>query len=100
MQRANQPPHQSKKSDVQMAYVKTNYAMHDAMKVALTGDADIDFAKSMVPHHEGAVEMAKIVLEHGDDPKMRALAESVIRVQEAEIAFLKEWLKENPKEET
>ena len=42
-----------------------NDQMHAAMSVGLTGDADVDFVRGMVPHHEGAVAMAKLVLEHG-----------------------------------
>ena len=50
----------------------------------------------MIPHHQGAIDMAKVELEHGDDPQMRALAEKVIEAQTAEIAELKEWLEANP----
>ena len=66
------------------------------MHMEPTGDADKDFAMMMIPHHQGAIDMAKAELEHGDDPQMRALAETVIEAQEKEIAELKEWLAANP----
>ena len=66
--------------------------MHADMAVPLTGDADVDFVRSMIPHHEGAVEMAKIVSEYGDDPEVRKLAADIIAAQESEIAWMKDWL--------
>jgi uncharacterized protein (DUF305 family) len=66
--------------------------MHVDMGVALTGDADVDFARGMIPHHQGAIDMARIQLAHGTDPDMRALAEAVIAAQEAEIARMKAFL--------
>ncbi|MGR3496619.1 CopM family metallochaperone [Citreimonas sp.] len=77
------------------AYRAANLAMHEAMDFALTGDADVDFARGMIGHHRGAIDMARIVLEHGEDPGLRQLAEEVIAAQEAEIAYLENWLAEN-----
>lgn len=74
------------------AYAAANAKMHTDMAVELTGDADLDFIRSMIPHHQGAVEMARIVLENGSDPEVKALAEAVIAAQEEEIAWMQEWL--------
>ena len=77
------------------AYQQANAAMHAAMDIELTGDADVDFILGMLPHHQGAVDMARIVLEHGTDPDVRAFAQDIIETQEAEIAWMEEWLSAN-----
>ena len=77
------------------AYRAANIAMHEAMDIEFTGDPDIDFARGMIGHHLGAIDMARIVLEHGEDEDLRQLAEEIIEAQEAEIAFLRDWLAEH-----
>jgi uncharacterized protein (DUF305 family) len=78
-------------------YQAANDRMHRDMSIAFTGDPDADFARGMIPHHQGAIDMAKVVLQHGRDPELKRLAREIVAAQEKEIAFLRDWLKRNGK---
>lgn len=77
------------------AYQKAMDVMMNDMMVPYTGNADVDFAKGMIPHHQGAIDMAKVVLQFGKDAEIRKLAEGVVAAQESEITFMQNWLKAN-----
>ena len=66
--------------------------MQDMDAAPMTGNADVDFMAMMIPHHEGAVEMARLVLIHGNDPLVRKLAEEIIASQQVEISAMRERL--------
>jgi uncharacterized protein (DUF305 family) len=57
-----------------------------------TGNTDRDFAAMMIPHHQGAIDMAQAELRYGKDPTMRRLAQDVIAAQKKEIAMMQRWL--------
>ncbi|MCC6983731.1 MAG: DUF305 domain-containing protein [Bauldia sp.] len=74
------------------ALAAANDKMMTDMTIDFTGDPDKDFVLMMIPHHQGAIEMARVELEHGIDPQLRALAEAIIAAQETEIADMRAWL--------
>jgi uncharacterized protein (DUF305 family) len=73
-------------------YMKAMQSMHRSMmSMKPTGDADKDFVMMMIPHHQAAVDMAKVELKHGTDPKIRKMARDIIKSQSKEIAEMKAW---------
>lgn len=72
------------------AFDKSMDTMHGEMqKVRYSGDADADFASLMIPHHQGAIEMSKVELQFGTDPRLRRLAQEIIVTQQSEIEVMK-----------
>ena len=66
----------------------------DMMAGGTAHDIDVAFVCSMIPHHRGAIDMAKAELANGDDPWAKKLAEGIIAAQEKEIADMTKWLEE------
>jgi uncharacterized protein (DUF305 family) len=69
---------------------------HEMSAAQMDGNADHDFAVMMMPHHQGAIDMAKAELSHGRDPTMRRLAEEIIADQKSEIDLMNLWMREHP----
>jgi uncharacterized protein (DUF305 family) len=70
--------------------------MHSAMaSVGPCGDSDVEFVRLMLPHHQGAIDMAKTQLLRGKSPEMRRLAQEIITDQHSEIDLMRLWLKKH-----
>lgn len=74
---------------------KVNESMMKNMSIKMSGNADVDFIKMMLAHHQGAVDMAEVELKYGKDPEARKLAETIIAAQQKEISQMQDWLKVN-----
>jgi uncharacterized protein (DUF305 family) len=77
---------------VKDVFADVNMKMHHAMMVKPTGNVDVDFVRGMIPHHQGAIDMAQIELQQGKDPEIRKLATGIIAAQKKEIAEMNSWL--------
>jgi len=89
-------PAATPQSDSTKAYLAAMDKMHapmmDGVKAA---NPDVAFVRGMIPHHQGAIDMARIVLQYGKDDYTKKLANDVIREQLREIADMEAWLKKN-----
>jgi uncharacterized protein (DUF305 family) len=84
---------QTPDSPATQGYRQANEKMHRDMNIPFSGNADVDFVRGMIPHHQGAIDMAKVALQHAKDEQIRKWATDVIREQEREIAEMQTWLK-------
>ena len=83
-------------SEASKAYMDAMKKMDAPMMEALRSpDPDVAFVAGMIPHHQGAIDMARAVLAYGKDEKVKDWAEQIIKAQEAEIAEMQAWLKEH-----
>ena len=82
------------------SFLKENDAamtrMMHGMAIRPSGDVDADFAAMMIPHHQGAIDMAVAVLRHGRNPQIRRLAQEIIVTQQQEIAAMRLALGQKP----
>jgi uncharacterized protein (DUF305 family) len=75
--------------DFEAAMQKAMAQMDQGMKAPMTGDPDRDFARMMIPHHQGAIDMAETELRFGKDKRLRRLARDIIAAQRKEIAVMR-----------
>jgi uncharacterized protein (DUF305 family) len=69
--------------------------MMAGMNVPYTGNPDIDFRTKMIPHHQGAIDMARVALAHALDPETKRMAQRIIDDQDKEIAEMQDWLRKH-----
>lgn len=81
-------------SEASKAYEQAMVKMHKDMGITYTNDVDVDFVKGMIPHHQGAIEQAQVLLKYSKNPRLRRLAGGIIAAQRREIRFMQNWLKE------
>jgi len=75
---------------------RVNARMHEGMAILPSGDIAHDFMRMMIPHHQGAIDMALVLLKHGRDEKLRRLAQSIIVEQGQEVAYMRSLLATPP----
>jgi uncharacterized protein (DUF305 family) len=81
-------------SEADRGYVQAMHKMHQSMTtMQMTGDATGDFVRMMIPHHQSAIDMSKVLLQEKDvDPEIKAMAEKIIADQQKEIETFQRWL--------
>jgi uncharacterized protein (DUF305 family) len=90
------PAQAAASSPATKAYLEAAERMHAPMMEGVqASDPDVAFVRGMIPHHQAAIDMAKVVIQYGKDAQTRKLAEDVVREQQREITEMQEWLKKN-----
>ena len=84
-------PGQSAATPADQAFMASMARMNATMKVPMTGNPDADFVAMMIPHHQGAVDMAKVELQYGKSRELRQMAQDIIASQTKEIAEMRRW---------
>ncbi len=85
-------PDDAQANEVAAAFAAANEKMHQAMMAQPpTGNVDQDFVAGMIPHHQGAIDMARVLLKYSKDAKLRKLATDIIAAQQKEIAVMRDW---------
>lgn len=84
-------------SPADQANMQAMQKMQNDMPKMGTGDPDRDFVTMMIPHHQGAIDMAKVELQYGKDADLKKMAEKIIQDQEREIGEMKNWLNSHGK---
>ena len=79
-------------TDAAKAYEAAAQKMHKDMASEYTNDVDVDFVRGMIPHHQGAIDQAEILLKYSTNPRLRRLAGGIIASQRREIRFMEKWL--------
>jgi uncharacterized protein (DUF305 family) len=87
-------------NEAQKGYTQAMMKMHGPMMAAhMIKDSDVAFICGMIAHHQGAIDMADVVLKTGDNADAKRMAEKTKKEQGQEIAEMKEWLAKNAKKE-
>jgi uncharacterized protein (DUF305 family) len=71
---------------------EANHRMHEAMEIVPEGNTERDFMRMMMPHHQGAIDMALVLLKYGHDERLRRLAQSIVVEQGQEISYMRTLL--------
>jgi uncharacterized protein (DUF305 family) len=79
----------SSQSTFYLEMTEVNAHMHAAMETVPSGDIDQDFTRMMIPHHQGAIDMALVLMKYGHDERLRRLAQSIVVEQGQEIAYMR-----------
>lgn len=91
------PAAQPELSEASKAYEEAMQKMHRDMTVPYANDVDVDFVRGMIPHHQGAIDQAQVLLKYSKNPRLRRLAGGIIAAQKREILFMKKWLEAREK---